>query len=234
MQEELDPDVSWVARLANVGLTRAAAAVEAAVGETALFRHIRTEHIREGRASYVEIDAPLELYALARLLRPRHILEVGVSSGVSSAYLLQALARNRRGTLHSIDRPAVARRTRSGEISRHPSWSLPDGRSSGWATPSRLRDGWDLRLGDKRELIPAYAREALPSTLFVYDVPHDDDDAAREFALLDRSFPSGSVLIADHGPGGGLCPSLSGWATRRAGQPIGRAGLGLYGFHAVR
>jgi hypothetical protein len=38
------------------------------------------------------------------------------------------------------------------------------------------------------------------------------------------------VAIADHGPSGGLCAALSGWSRAYGGAPIGRAGLGLYGF----
>lgn len=231
MRSEFDPDISRVSRLAHASPPRAQHSVDEAAGQRSLFRHLAGAHRAGGRSGYVEIDAPLELYALARILTPRHVVEVGASSGVSSAYLLAALPRNHRGTLHSMDLPQRPR-SRSG---RPPSvsWSLPPGRSSGWAVPMSLRGRWDLRRGDKAEVLPLLAEE-LPSVgLFLYDVPHDDAKTGKEFAEIDRRLPRGAVVIVDHGPSGGECPALRRWATQRNSSPIGRAGLGLYGFRAA-
>jgi hypothetical protein len=234
MEAETDPDVPWVTTLAACDPELASKAVAEAARETRLFGHLGREHRREGRPSYVEIDAPLELYALVRLLRPLHVVEVGVSSGVSSAYLLQALARNGRGTLHSIDRP---KREPAGSRSRPKplpaSWALPPGRSSGWAVPDALRPRWDLRIGDKKVVIPLLAEELPQIDLFVYDVPHDDRTTRDEFRSLDPKLPAGAVAIADHGPGGGLCEALRWWATRRRARTTGRTGTGLYAFRAA-
>jgi hypothetical protein len=234
MQVETDPDVRWVAALAGVSDGRALRAVTEAQSERALFRHLERMHRLGGRRSYVEIDAPLELYALVRLLQPRHVVEVGVSSGVSSAYLLQALERVGRGTLHSVDLPKREAVPSSGTRSRNPSWSLPPGRSSGWAVPLPLRGRWDLRLGDKKRVLPLLAEENFSVDLFVYDVPHDESKASREFAEVDRRFHRGSVAIADHGPGGGVCAPLRRWARSRSAQPMRCGDLGLYGFRCAR
>lgn len=233
MDRESDPDAGWVAALADCPLARARRRLEEARSERALGGYIEREHRREGRPSYVEIDAPLELFALVRELRPEHVVEVGVSSGVSSAYLLAGLARNRRGTLHSVDLPTFRKET----ARRRPataSWALPPGRLPGWAIPPRLRDRWDLRIGDKRVVLPRLGAELNRVGLFVYDVPHDDGDALREFLRLDPTFRTGSVAIADHGPNGGLCAALQRWATRRSSLPVRREGLGLYGFRSAR
>jgi len=234
MELETDPDPGWVAALAGCPSSVADARLREAASETRLFRHLRAEHRQEGRPSYVEIDAPLELYALTRLLNPRHVVEVGVSSGVSSAYLLQALERNGRGTLHSVDRPKLAPPAPTGRQRATASWSLPPGRSSGWAVPQSLRARWDLRIGDKKVVLPLLAAELPRVDLFVYDVPHDDVGSRTEFAALDRRLPSRGVAIADHGPGGGRCAALTWWAHRREATPVGRRGLGLYGFRANR
>jgi hypothetical protein len=227
MQVEDDPDPAWVAGLSGRTLPSARRTIDEAADERRLFTHLRREHLSEGRSSYIEIDAPLELYALARLLRPKHVVEVGVSSGVSSAYLLQALAENGRGTLHSVDLPSRPRKPGNGGATA--SWSLPPGRSSGWAVPFPLRPRWDLRLGDKAEVVPLLARELRSIELVVYDVPHNEADLTREFSYLDPRMPSGAVAIVDHGPGGGLCAALRGWARRRGTTPLRRNGLGLYG-----
>jgi Methyltransferase domain len=233
MQREEHPDVGWVAALAGVTERRARGALEEAQAERRLFARIQRAHRAGGRPSYIEIDAPLELYAITRLRRPRHVVEVGVSSGVSSAYLLQALARNAHGTLHSVDLPQFAGR---GGRPRRPdtaSWVIPDGQSSGWAVPMSLRGRWDLRLGDKRAVVPLLADDLPRVDLFVYDVPHSDRDAAQEFRALDRRLSPKGVAIADHGPGGGRCTALQGWAVRRGSTAIRCGELGLYGFRAA-
>lgn len=230
MQPESDPDTGWVAHLARCPPTRAAEAIEEAARDRRLFGQIDRAHHAEGRSSYIEIDAPLELYALVRCLKPRHVVEVGVSSGVSSAYILRALERNRRGTLHSVDRPQPERRSSEGTRRTNPSWSIPLGRSSGWAVPGPLWTRWDLRIGDKRDVIPFLVDQLDDLGLFVYDVPHDDDDARSEFRLLDQLLRIGSVAIADHGPHGDLCSALAWWARRRGSRPVRRSGLGLFAF----
>jgi Methyltransferase domain len=229
MRPEREPDVPWVRQLSAAPVRKCEQALEEAQGERRLFAHLAREHAREGRESYVEIDAPLELHALVRLLRPDHVVEVGVSSGVSSGYLLNALEKNGAGTLHSVDLPSRPRRnSANGQIPRM-SWSLPPGRSPGWAVPPRLWKRWDLRLGDKATVLPILAGQLPRLDLLVYDVPHNDTDTRQEFRLLDPLMPPGGVAIVDHGPGGGLCAALRLWGTDRHARPVRRTGLGLFG-----
>ncbi len=234
MQVESDPDPKWVARLSGRSPTAVERALAEAAGQRALFGYLARQHRAEGRSSYVEIDAPLELHALVRLLRPSHVVEVGVSSGVSSAYLLNALDRNRHGRLHSVDRPSHPTKQQIAEGATHESWTLPVGRSTGWAVPPRLWRRWDLRLGDKADVLPMLAEQLPKIDLFVYDVPHRDTGTRGELRALDRRLRRGSVVIIDHGPGGELCDALRTWARSRGAEPIGRAGLGLYGARAAR
>lgn len=234
MRAEEGADPAWVSSLAGCGLAHARRAIAEASNQEWLFRALAEEHRSGGRSGYVEIDAPLELHALVRLLQPGHVVEVGVSSGVSSAYLLAALDRNRHGTLHSIDMPTFPRRRAGRQRAAGVSWTLPPGRSPGWAVPFRLRGRWDLRLGDKRDVIPLLAAELPSIDLFVYDVPHSDVGSFAEFRKLDPLLGPGSVAIADHGPSGGLCGALRRWARARDASPVGRTGLGLYGFSVPR
>jgi len=233
MIEEVDPDVAWVARLSGASEPAVERALAEAQGETRLFRHLASRHRAGGRQFYVEIEAPLELYALTRLLQPRHIVEVGVSSGVSSAYFLQALSRNGRGTLHSVDLPRTVQPKRRGTTGQGPSsgsWALPPGESSGWAVPFPLRSRWDLRLGDKADVLPLLGEELDTVDLFLYDVPHSDPAAFREFRSLDRRMTAGAVALVDHGGTTSQCPSLARWAKTRRASGSGRTGLGLFAF----
>ncbi len=234
MRWEEHPDAGWVSRLAGVGERRAIGALAEAGAERRLFAHLKRAHRAGGRPSYVEIDAPFELYAIVRLRRPRHVVEVGVSSGVSSAYLLRALERNGSGTLHSIDLPRFDGGGRGPRRPNTASWAIPEGRSSGWAVPMSLRARWDLRLGDKRAVIPILTDDLPRVDLVVYDVPHSDRDAAREFHCLDRRLSASGIAIADHGPGGGRCAALQGWAVRRGSTAVRCGELGLYGFRSSR
>jgi hypothetical protein len=233
MQMESDPDGAWVAGLAGCAVDQAAALLREGERDRRLFGQISREHAKEGRPSYVEIDAPRELSALVRLTRPRHVVEVGVSSGVSSAYILDALDRNGSGTLHSVDLPSFPRPSAKGKVASSGSWTLPAGRSTGWAIPFALRKRWDLRLGDKRDVLPLLAEELPEIDLFLYDVPHEDRSTFREFLSLDARVPSGAIAIADHGPSGDLCTALRRWARKRGGTPLRRSGLGLYGFRCA-
>lgn len=233
MRREENPDVEWVQRLADASSARAANAIAEAEADVALFRHLARLHRAEGREFYVEIEAPLELYALVRLLEPRHIVEVGVSSGVSSAYLLRALERNGRGTLHSVDLPVLSAAARHGSGRQVGSWAIPRGRFSGWAVPFPLRKRWDLRIGDKKEVLPLLGEELDSVDLFLYDVPHSDPQAFREFSFLDPRIHSGSVVLVDHGGTQEICPSLRRWARSRGATPRLRSGLGLSAFRAA-
>src|SRR5207249_3098502 len=68
-------------------------------------RSIRRVLERTGRTYYAQFPAPSELYLITRMQRPRHAVESGVSSGLSSAHILMGLERNGGGHLHSIDLP---------------------------------------------------------------------------------------------------------------------------------
>jgi hypothetical protein len=229
VQPETDADPEWVAQLSGTPLGAASQAIAGAQAERSLASYIARQHAREGRVSYVEIDAPLELYALVRLLEPRHVVEVGVSSGVSSAYLLRALERNGQGSLHSVDRPQVERARSAGTAPPRQSWSLPPGRMPGWAVPPGLWPRWDLRLGDKADVIPFLAEQLPEIGLLVYDVPHQCGELRNEIRSLEPILSRGAVVIIDHGPGGGRCPAIVRSARSWGSAAYRRAGLGLCG-----
>lgn len=230
MELEGSPDPQWVSDLTGCSLERAVQRLGEASADRALFAHLAREHRKEGRRSYIEIDAPWELHAIVRELRPSRVVEVGVSSGVSTAYLLQALAHNRKGVLHSVDLASHPRRPKAGRKPSQYSWTLPAGRSPGWAVPRGLKRRWVLHEGDKHDLLPQLSRELPRVDLFVYDVPHECSEAFQEFQAIDARLTQGGVAIADHGPGGSLCPALARWAKRNGAIARRRRGLGLYGF----
>ena len=128
----------------------------------------------------------VELYAIVRAARPRVIVETGVASGRSSAHILRALARNRTGTLHSIDLPNV----QEGSV-------LPEGRTSGWIVPDSLRGRWQLQLGDARELLPRLLGRLDRVDLFLHDSDHSYEAMLFEFEQAYPKLAPGGLLLSD-------------------------------------
>ena len=182
-------------------------------------QEIRAAHRAAGRNHYAQYRGPLELYAIVRLTRPDHIIETGVSSGVSSAHFLLGVRKNRRGTLHSIDLPLRQRRERLDPRESHV--AIPPGRSSGWAIPPELRGGWDLRIGPSQELLPSLVEE-LPSVgVFLHDSLHTPRHLTFELRTVLPKLSPGAVVLADNTQWTGAAfPQFA----RAVGVPVRRRG----------
>lgn len=190
------PDLRWIERL--TGSNRESVEnVLAEVGELiTVERAIRSAHLAGGRVQYAAFRAPFELYAMVRLTQPTHVVETGVSSGVSSAHVLLALLKNRSGTLHSIDLPT---RQRDAVLGTDESIvSLPPGRATGWAIPESLTGGWDLRIGPSQEVLPKLCEEVDRIGLFLHDSLHTPTHLTFELATARPRFTEGSIVLADN------------------------------------
>jgi len=121
-------------------------------------------------------------YLACRLTTPDAVVETGVAYGVSSAFMLKALEQNGRGTLHSVDLPPLRR-----EYARF--WGV--------AVPEDLRQGWRLRRGASRRVLPGLLREIHPVGLFVHDSLHTRRNMRREFDAVWPNLSPGGLLLAD-------------------------------------
>lgn len=190
------PNLRWIAALTG----SSAPEIDPVLRETEelvpMEREIRARHTEGGRRYYAQFRAPFDLYALVRLLRPAHIIETGVSSGVSSAHFLAALHRNGTGTLHSIDLPTVQRGERFGSRDSHV--ALPPGRETGWAVPASLRDGWDLRIGASETLLPTIVDEIDSLGLFLHDSLHSPSHLTFELTTVRPRLVMGAAVLADN------------------------------------
>ena len=189
-------NVAWLHALTGANRRQLSEVLEELEGLLPMEEEIRHRHLAAGRTSYAQIRAPFELYALVRLLEPEHVVETGVSSGVSSAHLLAALRRNRRGRLHSIDLPTRqdAKQLRSDESPV----SLPPGREPGWSVPEGLRTKWDLRLGPSQTLLPKLLGELPRVGLFLHDDLHTPEHLAFELEALRPHLVGDAVVLADN------------------------------------
>lgn len=190
------PNLVWLRNVTGKDSPAILAAVREAVGLIDLERSIAHALDRSDRSNYAQFPAPLDLYVIARLSRPRHAVESGVSSGLSSAHILIALQRSGYGTLHSIDFPQYQKGAK--RIRGEASWSIPPGKDSGWAIPTSLKAGWDLRQGKSEDLLPALVDGLHAVDLFCHDSPWTPAHLSLEFETIRPKLHSGSIVIADN------------------------------------
>ncbi len=190
------PDLGWTAHVTGRSEADVAAVLDDAPDLLESEREIYRILGSTGRTYYAQFPAPLELYAIVRLLEPRHVVESGVSSGLSTAHILMALRRNGMGRLHSMDLPTHQKgvRRRRGELS----WSIPKGEDSGWAIPDGLKEGWDLRQGRSEDILPVLLQELPWIDLYCHDSPWTPQHLAFEFEAIRPSLRPGSIVVADN------------------------------------
>lgn len=117
------------------------------------------------------------LYTACRLIRPRLVVETGVATGVSSAYILKALDDNSYGMLHSIDMPNYEEVLAKSEpayawMKGHPVAMVPQDKEVGFTIPANLRTRWKLHLGLSSNVLPKVLSELGQIDIFVHDSEH--------------------------------------------------------------
>jgi predicted O-methyltransferase YrrM len=162
----------------------------------------RTYHA-EYFPGWVNLRDALFLYWVVRQLRPKVIVQTGVSNGLSSAFMMLALAKNGdRGALHAIDQgqvfdPNNPDWTRPGEVY---GVAIPAGQTSGWIVPDRYRDHCFVEQGDAQVLLPKLV-DRLPSIdMFFHDSDHTYVHMMFEFEQIARKLSPGGVIVADDVP----------------------------------
>lgn len=124
-------------------------------------------------------------YLICRFLKPSVVLETGVAYGVTSAFVLQALAVNGKGELWSVDLPPLG---------------LEADRYVGALIPTELRNHWHLRRGPSKRLLPKLLPTLGPLDLFIHDSLHTYRNMRWEFEMIWPLLRPGGVLIADDVP----------------------------------
>lgn len=144
--------------------------------------------IRPGPASFVtwnDGDAALTraIWCLTRHLRPAKVIETGVAHGVTSRFILEALAMNGAGHLWSIDRPPLDR-----------AWHA----SIGIAVGGRHGDRWTYTKGSSRRHLPRMIAQLGRIDLFVHDSLHSEQNVNFELdTAWPRLQPGGAIVVDD-------------------------------------
>ena len=153
-----------------------------------LERHVERERekLRSDAAFGMFHAADLSLarlcYAVCRLQKPSVAVETGVAHGVTTAFLLQAMAENGAGELWSIDLPPLAGNSDD---------------QVGFFVPAGLRPLWRLRRGRTRHLLPRLVSELPSIDLFLHDSLHTYRNMRWEFETVWPRLRPGGVLLSD-------------------------------------
>ena len=187
------PETSWISKVAGTTAERAERAVNEVTSHSELIGELSRNIEKTGKTYYAQFPAPIDLFALVRLSRPRNLVESGVASGVSSTFLLLGIKANSGGILHSIDFP-VFRKGNRGNLS----WAIPQGMTSGWAVPRKLRSRWDLRQGRSEGLLRPLLEEIGTLDFYCHDSPVDIAHFEFEMKSIRKHLKPGSLVVADN------------------------------------
>jgi Methyltransferase domain len=123
------------------------------------------------------------LWCLTRHLKPDKIVETGVAHGVTSRFLLEALERNGKGKLFSIDLPPLDRALR---------------KQVGIAVGDRFANRWKYIKGSSRRHLPALLSELGQIDLFIHDSLHSEHNVRFEMDLAWAALrPAGALVVDD-------------------------------------
>jgi hypothetical protein len=123
------------------------------------------------------------IWCLAHHLRPSKVLETGVARGITSRFILEALARNGDGRLWSIDVPPALDRGLHMQV--------------GAAVPEYLRDRWTYVRGSSRHRLAKLLAQVEQIDLFIHDSRHTERNLLFELEHAWTALRPGGAVIAD-------------------------------------
>ena len=129
------------------------------------------------------------IYCCVRVLKPASMIETGVAHGSSSWIILNAMEKNKKGKLISIDLP----NNDTNEAYNFGVKTPP----TGWRVPEQLRQRWSLRLGDARILLPEALKEFGKLDIFFHDSDHSYGHMKFEFETSLPFLSSTGILLSD-------------------------------------
>ena len=139
------------------------------------------------------------LYSLIRKFKPEVLVETGVCNGISTAFILLALHKNKKGKLYSIDFPEI-----NGEIYEEDCFGekkggamIPRGKRPGWVIPKHLCDRWTLIVGKSQDELPPLILELKEIDFFIHDSAHTYDCMMFEYEETFAALRSKGILVSD-------------------------------------
>jgi predicted O-methyltransferase YrrM len=139
---------------------------------------------RMGGVNYGQMVCPELLYVIIRKLCPDKVVETGVSAGISTAYILQALEDTKNGELISID---------------YPNYTLNEAKEvpkTGMAVPDWLRGRWNLQIGKSQDLLRPILEKTGKIDLFLHDSEHSYNNMQWEYEVAWMSMNEGGLIMS--------------------------------------
>jgi len=135
------------------------------------------------------------LYILVRHLKPENVLETGVYYGGNTIFILQALKKNGKGKLTSIDLPdsqidKSQRHSLVGETELYEASIKP-----GFLVPAELHSQWELIEGSSLDVIPTLSNVRFG--LYLHDSEHSFDFLQKEMTLAHERLTDDAVMVVD-------------------------------------
>jgi hypothetical protein len=163
------------------------------------------------------------VWCVVRHRRPAAVVETGVARGITTAVVLEALARNGSGRLWSVDLPPQMRPGQNDEI--------------GIAVSPERTGEWTLLRGSSHKLLPPLLAERGSIGLFIHDSRHTAANVLRELkAAWPRLDPGGVAVVDDIDLNSGFArfspddePAAKLVAPSAAPDPARREGHSLFG-----
>jgi Methyltransferase domain len=158
-------------------------ALMADIGERLVARGLSTGRHTYGWYSDAENSLGHAIWCTTLHKRPDVVIETGVAHGVTSQIVLEALGRNGRGHLWSIDLPHPLDRRLHKE--------------TGAAVTDACRERWSYLEGSSRQRLPALTAETGRVHLFIHDSLHTARNMLFEAEQAASVMAAGAVLLVD-------------------------------------
>jgi Methyltransferase domain len=155
----------------------------AEIGELLSAKGLGTGRHTYGWYSDADIELCSAIWCTALHARPDVVIETGVAHGISSRVVLEALSRNDRGHLWSIDLP-------------HPLDHRLHGQT-GVAVTDAVRPRWTYLEGESRKMLPPLVVEVGKAELFIHDSLHTATNTLFEMEQAASIMSPGGVMLID-------------------------------------
>jgi len=127
------------------------------------------------------------LFIIVRAVKPNIMIETGSFDGLSTAFILLAMAKNNKGTLFTIDlrNPLLPK-----DIDAEPAWVVPD----------YLRDRLQLKKGKSSEHLESVIEQVGEVDMFYHDSWHTYVNLMFEYQTVWSALRPGGLLMSEYLP----------------------------------
>lgn len=129
------------------------------------------------------------IYCLVRATKPEVMIETGVAHGYSSWIILNAMHKNGKGKLYSVDLP-----NNDTNAAYNFGKTTPQ---TGWLVPDKLKSQWELHLGDAYQLLPQLIEKLKQIDIFFHDSDHSYEHMKFEFNTMYPAVKKEGIIVSD-------------------------------------